>query len=400
MTRHENSFEAREQQRPSRSVAIAIAGAGISGLTTTRALRKTGVDVRVFERADQLRATGSGITVQANAMQALQTLGVAEEIADAGHLIDGGVLGKASGEVITRLTMKDVLDRIGHYGVTIHRSRLVEILARPVSDCIEFDRGVKSVQGDGGKVIARFDNGDEQQFDGLIGCDGLHSSVRRSLRGEEPLRYAGYTTWRGTSTSSVDGLSSGEFCGAGRRFGFSALGPDEVYWFAVDDAPEGQSPTEPILEEVRSRFEGWAPVVQDLLDSTAERSVLRTDVHDRPPATMWGSGNITLLGDAAHPMTPNLGQGGSQAIEDAVVLGRSLDVAGSIEEGFRRYETLRRPRANRFVEQSRKMGEIAQWKNPVARAMRNVAMRLIPKSLTQKRLKRMYDFEGWYSRNA
>lgn len=378
------------------SEQIAIVGAGIGGLTTARALRLAGLNVRVFERAGQLRAVGSGITVQANAMQALDAIASVDSIAEIGYRFQEVVLATSTGDILDRLNLRDVSERIGYYGVTIHRSRLIETLAEPVADAIEFHRTVQWVRNDDGGAVVKFDNGQSQRFRAVVGCDGLHSAVRRSLRGEEPLRYAGYTTWRGLSTMETDGLVAGEYWGGGRRFGLTLLGDREVYWFAVDDAPEGEEPTEPIIDEIRLLYDDWVDVVHRILDAADPDSIIRTDSHDRPPVHDWGRGAITLLGDAAHPMTPNLGQGGSQAIEDAVVLGRTLEGSDTVEEGFRRYEDLRRDRANRFVEQSWKMGRVAHWKNPVARGVRNLAMRLLPASMTERRMARMYDFEGWY----
>lgn len=372
---------------------IAVIGAGIGGLTTAHALRQAGLKVRIFERSKELRAAGAGITMQANAMMALASLVLAESVREVGQEIRLAKIATWKGKTLQAMDFGSS----GLLGVALHRRRLVETLADGLEDVLEFGAPVEHVENTGGALALHLGDGSEREFAALIGCDGLHSAVRRSLKGEEPLRYAGYTTWRGVANMPTRGMDTVEFWGPGKRFGIVPIYDDEVYWFAVAEAPQGQVVEGPVLEHLQALFQGWDPQVAEALDATAQ-AVIATDIFDRPPAKSWGEGRVTLLGDAAHPMTPNLGQGGCQAVEDAVVLGRVLEQVKDIEEGLRKYERMRMKRANSFVRRSYQAGKVAQWDNPLARSMRDLGVRLTPKNLVRRQLQAQYDFEAWFQR--
>src|SRR5436305_918300 len=174
--------------------------------------------------------------------------------------------------------------------------------------------------------------------------------------------YCGYTSWRGLSPRAdlaPEGQTS-ETWGRGVRLGFVPVGHGEVYWFAVANAPPG-GPNEDARAELMERFGGWHEPIPELIASTPSECIVRTDISDRKPLDRWSCGPVTLLGDAAHPMTPNLGQGGCQAVEDAVVLAECLDSSADALAALAEYERRRIPRANRLVLASRRMGAVAQW---------------------------------------
>ena len=131
-----------------------------------------------------------------------------------------------------------------------------------------------------------------------------------------------------------------------------------------------------------------------LIDATPEALILRHDIYDRPPLTWWGQGRVTLLGDAAHPMTPNLGQGACQAIEDAVVLGRAVAAQRDIPTALRSYEQQRIPRTSALTTQARQIGQTGQWQQPLLVALRDTAMRLLPAQLQIRQLAATLTFPG------
>jgi 2-polyprenyl-6-methoxyphenol hydroxylase-like FAD-dependent oxidoreductase len=146
-------------------------------------------------------------------------------------------------------------------------------------------------------------------------------------------------------TERLPGVAEDTFSetwGPGARFGLIPIGGGRLYWFTAEDAPDGAPLPDAPLEEIRRRFSGWHDPIAAVVDATEEATLSRTFVYDRPPAKRWGEGRVTLLGDAGHPMTPNLGQGAAQALEDAVVLGAELGRGGEPAEALRRYEARRR----------------------------------------------------------
>ena len=205
----------------------------------------------------------------------------------------------------------------------------------------------------------------------------------------EPV-YSGYTSWRGvTPTGSVPPPTRViESWGRGERFGIVNIGFGEVYWFAVADAPSGGRDHD-VCRELLQRFGGWHDPIRALIEATPPARIVRTDICDRPPVARWHAGRVVLVGDAAHPMTPNLGQGAGQAIEDAVVLDQCLAASHDIESALTSYEQRRVHRANAIVRGSRQFGEIAQWSHPVAALLRDTAMRLVPASVKLRQLRQV-----------
>jgi 2-polyprenyl-6-methoxyphenol hydroxylase-like FAD-dependent oxidoreductase len=168
-----------------------------------------------------------------------------------------------------------------------------------------------------------------------------------------------------------------------------------VYWFAVADAPPGgTSRADDVVDELSLRFAGWHKPIAAILEATPAEKIVRTDIADRAPLARWSAGRVVLLGDAAHPMTPNLGQGGCQAIEDAVVLDACLAAHDAdLPAALADYQRRRVARANRVVVESRRIGAVAQWSNPVAVALRSALLRATPASSVAGRLRRSLRFE-------
>lgn len=242
--------------------------------------------------------------------------------------------------------------------------------------------------------MAEFAGGEEAQGDFLVGADGLHSVVRGRLHGTERPRYAGYTAWRAVTTFKIQPTTS-ESWGHGKRFGIVPIGGSRVYWFATKNAPEGQ-PEHPEgrKQKLLHLFKGWHPPIVDLIEATDPEAILRHDLYDRKPMKRsWGEGRVTLLGDAAHPTTPNLGQGACQATEGAFVLAQQLRSAMDIAAALRRYEAQRLPRTAFITNLSWRIGRMAQLENPVLCWLRNTALRVVPVGIQTKQLGKVLEFE-------
>jgi 2-polyprenyl-6-methoxyphenol hydroxylase-like FAD-dependent oxidoreductase len=201
----------------------------------------------------------------------------------------------------------------------------------------------------------------------LIGADGLHSAVRAACFGREAPRFGGYTAWRAIARFDIGRLTPGETWGRGRRFGQWGMSGGRAYWYATLTVPEGQGdPPQGRKRGLLDLFRGWHAPIEELIEATDEPAILRNDVYDRLPLPRWSVGAVSLVGDAAHPMMPDMGQGACQAIEDAVVLAACLARTGDVAGAPRASMSCRIPRTSRVVRESRRAGTIAQWSNPLA----------------------------------
>jgi 2-polyprenyl-6-methoxyphenol hydroxylase-like FAD-dependent oxidoreductase len=366
-----------------------IIGAGIGGLATGIALSHVGLQVEVFERADDLREVGAGISLWANAIRALSRLGLNDAIQTAAvpYEIDG--LRSARGAVLARISATELHRRIGLPVIIIHRADLQATLLKALepkhvhlgSHCVGF-------QEDANGVTATFADGRRAQGHLLIAADGLHSVIRAQLHGVQRPRYAGCSAWRAVVRFDAAEVRACETWGQGSVFGHVPMSGKRVYWYATKNGPEGERAADN-KARLLQLFRGWPAPIEQLIEAADEASILRNDIYDRPPLKTWGRGRVTLLGDAAHPMTPYLGQGGCQALEDAVVLGQTLCEHADPCSALRSYESKRIPRANAFVTRSRLLGRIAQLQNPVAVLVRNLLFKLITPRLQARALARL-----------
>jgi 2-polyprenyl-6-methoxyphenol hydroxylase-like FAD-dependent oxidoreductase len=371
---------------------LLVAGGGIGGLTLARAAARAGFDCDVFEREPEVRPVGAGILVQTGAMLALRRLGLDERVAAAGAEVRVGFGKTDRGAVLQRSAMDFLAEEFGVPTVAVHRARLHAVLLEAAQESgarVHTGRKVERVEQTAGEVRVVFADGAPLAGALLVGADGLHSVVRRDVLGETPLRYAGYTSYRGIAESPelVPEREVTEMWGRGARFGFARIGGPDVYWFAVLNAPEGERDARP-LETVRARFSSWAEPVPGLLAATSADRVLKTDIHDRVPLAGWTRGRVTLLGDAAHATTPNLGQGGCMAIEDALTLADCLERSATLAEALAAYEARRFEATRRIVEASFRFGKVAQLENGAAIWVRNLLARATPASTVEKQLRK------------
>jgi 2-polyprenyl-6-methoxyphenol hydroxylase-like FAD-dependent oxidoreductase len=349
---------------------VIVAGAGIGGLSAAIALRRSGFEVAVPE----LGEVGAGLLLAANAQKALGRLGLAGAVAGLGTPATAFEIRSWREGILTGNPAGELEKKVGTPSAAVHRADLQALLVREVGEGpLRLGAEVKDFRQDEGGVIVSLAGGGEERADLLVGADGLRSKTRAALFGPEKPRYAGYTAWRAVVEPGEGLLPWGrgfESWGRGARFGCAHIGKGRVYWFATANAPEGEkdgsssSSGGPKATLLR-RFGTWHSPIMDLIEAADEGAILRTDIYDREPlAERWGEGRVTLLGDAAHPMTPDLRQGAAQATEDAVVLAHCLQESGPTADALRRYERLRSGRAAMVVRRSRRLGRIGQLENP------------------------------------
>jgi 2-polyprenyl-6-methoxyphenol hydroxylase-like FAD-dependent oxidoreductase len=363
-----------------------IVGGGIGGVAAAVALRRVGIECEVFEQAEELREVGSGLTLWANAIQALRTLGVAEALLPLGSRVDRMQFRAWSGRVLTEMPLAELEKKLGvPVNVIVQRADLLRGLTRLVdSGRVHCRARCVGVQHHDGRVTARFVDGRQVDADLLVGADGLHSVIRSHLHGNANPRYAGYTCWRGLAECETKALPANagfEAWAPGARFAVHHCGPGRVFWYATRNVAEG-SPDAPDgrKAEVRRLFQNWHQPIPEVIEATPAPGILRNDIMDRKPLARWGRGRMTLLGDAAHPTTPNLGQGACQALEDAVVLADSLRQSGDVEPALRLYEQQRQRRTAAITNVSWRLGRVCQWENPLACWLRNTLAQLLPVS--------------------
>ena len=360
-----------------------IIGGGIGGLAAAVALQRVGIEAVVFEKAPEITEVGAGLSLWSNAILAARRLGIEAEIVAAGSVVSKTRSLLPSAEPIDEFDLAALSRKADAPTVCAHRADLQRILLEAALACdpTAVWTGCECVacEQEGGGVSAVFADGSRERGDVLIGADGLHSAVRRSLFGDQTLRYAGYYAWRGIAHGVGGLLPEGQVqlvIGRGAQAGCFHCGGDRIYWFLTHNSPpHSHAGPSGNRAEIVALVEDWRLPMRRFAEATDEDTILRNDIIDAPPRRIWGKGRATLLGDAAHATTPNLGQGACQALEDAVILAHSLRSIASAETGLRDYEARRRERANFVIDQSRQLGKALQLSNPVGVWLRNVVSR-------------------------
>ncbi|RDV37032.1 FAD-binding protein [Bradymonadaceae bacterium TMQ3] len=391
------------------SEPVVIVGAGIGGLSAALCLAQRQCPVVVVERFAEVREVGAGILLGPNASRVLYGCGLGEALERVSAPMTRVGIGADRGE---RFVEKEVEEQADAPFRMVHRAQLHGVLYEAVIQhpLVEVELGLP-VQGFEQDLEARgvraLGKGLTSRWGvALVGCDGLHSAVRTQLHpGEVEPVYHGYTCWRGiTSTFEHEGFSRGmllELQGRGLRAGMGYIDEKRVYWWATANAPQGEHDGEDVIEDLQRRFQAFPDYFRAMIAATPPAQVLRNDIFDRPPLKRWGEKNVTLLGDAAHPMAPNLGQGACSAIEDAAMLAACLgelweDGATPQPEevvaSLRRYEAGRQKRTATLQRLSRRFGTIGQLEHSLAVWMREQAMRWTPRAILDRQQAAIWDY--------
>jgi 2-polyprenyl-6-methoxyphenol hydroxylase-like FAD-dependent oxidoreductase len=358
---------------------VLVAGGGIGGLAAALALRKAGVEAVVLERAARLRAAGCGVHLWTNALLALEDLGLADALHAIAPAQTRCEFRTWRGRRLATWPVREFAERYGQPVMAIGRDDLVDILADALGEePVRAGANVIGFDQDANGVTALLADGSQERGDVLVGADGINSAVRRQLLGDRPPDYTGYVAWRAAVDLSHPLIEPDFFrCmfGRGTRFVFYAIAPGRVHWMSVANAPAGGRDTD-VRATLLDRHRGWMEPVTDIIEATPPESVIRTDVVDRRPDPTWGAGRVTLLGDAAHPMNFNVGQGACQAIEDALSLAKNLVSCADPVSGLRAYEAARQPRTAAMQRTARVIGRMGAWRNPAAVALRSAVFRV------------------------
>ena len=365
---------------------ILVIGAGIAGLASAVALQRRGHLVSVLEERDDT-SSGAGISIWPNALAALDHIGVGDEVRAAGGRIGAGAARWRDGRWLRRPQPERIITALGEPLVVIQRSALRNILTDALAPGT-VEHGVAATGVLSGTAPVRIELADATAWeaDAVVGADGTHSMLARHLNGPLTQHYAGYTAWRGVADYRLDPDLAGETLGPGVEVGHVPMGGDRTYWFAAERAPEGTTSGGGELAHLRTRFADWAEPVPSILAATAEADVLRNDLYDRARARCWARGPLVLVGDAAHPMRPHLGQGGCQAIEDAAILAECLDIHPDPTTAFARFAAHRRRRVRSLTRESRVIGEVVNLRPAVLAGAAARATVVIPEVLLTRHL--------------
>jgi 2-polyprenyl-6-methoxyphenol hydroxylase-like FAD-dependent oxidoreductase len=351
---------------------IIIVGAGIGGLTAAIALRQAGFDVEVYERTAELKEIGAGIGLAPNATRALKHLGLMQQVIDRGTIIEAIVTYNSRGKMLGR-TPTNLLEVPS---VCLHRADLQQVLLSALpAKCVRLGEEFVELKKAGTGVRAHFASGRTASGYALIGADGLRSRVRAQLVNDGAPVYRGYQCWRGVCSRPASEVLT-ETCGLGIRVGIVPIGFRGTAWWCCANEPEAtkEDPGD-VKSKLLTWIGNWHQPIPEVLGATEPKAIIKTSVLDRRPVRTWSKGCCTLLGDAAHPMTPNMGQGGCMAIEDGFVLARCLSASPDAETALKRYERLRYSRTAAMVKVSRYFGAMGQWQNPGAAWLRNIVLR-------------------------
>lgn len=380
------------------SDTIIIIGGGIGGLALAIACERAGMPYRLVERAPELREVGAGLGLWASAIRALATLGVDTSHFPAAAEIVTAEVCSWRGDVLSRLDAGRYARLFGARSLVVHRGELLSTLALHVDpDKLRLGASFVDLREEPGCVLAELASGEILRGRLLVGADGLRSAVRARLWGPAPPRYSGETCYRGVARFAPPDLQTlREIQGPGQRAAVCVLDERRVYWWATAVAPEGeQDPPLGRRDALLRRFAGWPFAVEQAIDATAPDAILRNDLFDRPPLRRWSAGRVTLLGDAAHPTTPNLGQGACMAIEDAVVLTRSiLAHPGDHARAFAAYEAARQRRSAAIVALSRRFGAVAQWRHPALVRLREALIRATPRAILDRTMRDQVGYDA------
>ena len=401
---------------------IAIIGGGIGGLTAALALRKFGFEPQVFEQAPHLLEVGAAILMWPNAMRVLQRLGLADAINKHGAVLEKSRWLRCDGKLLNHFSFPETEVP----AVALHRADLQQALVCALpQDSIYLDHAFKSYEQSPDSIVAHFNRSSSFACDVLIGADGVHSKAREQLLNDGAPTESDYVAWRGVvpdTPKSVALATATEIYGRGQRFGIGPLGAGKVGWWASANKSLLQDQKQPngeeasaihslgpenhasIRAELLRLFDGWCEPVLDLIRDTPLTALVRNAVLDRRPVKKWGHDRVTLLGDAIHPVTPNLGQGGCLAIEDAAVLARCFEkyangatakTPNAAPLALRRFENLRFPRTARVARYSKVYGRLGQWESGWGVPLRDLVLSLVPNRVTARFLRGIFDYDSY-----
>lgn len=350
---------------------VVIIGAGMGGLTTGIALKKFGHQVHIFEQTEKILPVGAAISLWSNGVKCLNYLGLTDKIAKLGGQMDDlAYVDGLTGDVMTQFSLLPLIEEVGQRPYPVARADLQNMLMDEFGrDQIYLGKKMVSLEDKADYVEVHFADGSSTQADLLIGADGTHSLTRSYVLGQQvQRRYAGYVNWNGLVEISEDLAPAQQwttYVGEGKRASLMPVADGKFYFFLDVPLPAGlDNNRDEYKKLLKQYFVDWCQPVQQLIERLDPQKTNRVEIHDIEPFTQFYKGRVVILGDAAHSTTPDIGQGGCQAMEDAIYLARSLQINTlGLEDALRRYQNKRNERANELVLRARKRCDVTHMKD-------------------------------------
>ena len=376
-----------------------IIGAGIGGLTTAIALAQKGIQVKIYERASEIKEVGAGVWIAPNGMKIFNKLGIAQEIATAGKKLKRISVVDLNYKPISLIDGDEIEAKYQFATIAIHRATLQKILASKVNDeHICLNKEFKGYEQNENSVTVFFEDGSSEVADFLICADGLKSKARNQLLGPQNLRDSGQTCWRFATafdlpSNEEDNMYEVWANSTGLRVGYSKIDEKRVYVYITNAKTRANS--EKAANAKKHLLEMCKPfskTVNDLIESVEENEIIQTDLFDFKPIQKWTDGRVALIGDAAHATTPNLGQGACQAIEDAWVLAEELSTNNNIETSLLTFQKRRIEKAAFITNTSWLFSQITNTSG-LMKTIVKMVLRATPASVNKKQLDRIYSVD-------
>lgn len=370
-----------------------IIGAGVAGLTAAIALQNLNREFTLFEQSKAIKGIGAGFGLAANAMHALEYIGIREEVEEIGYYLDSFAILDQKGNILVNPNTTKLSDKYEQKNFAIHRADLhLYLLSKVKQESIALGKKACNLLQKSDYVEIQFEDGSSHRTKYLIIADGVKSPLRQKLLPASKPRYAGYSCWRATIDNSDLQLKRGsETWGNKGRFGLTPLVNQRIYWYACINGPQ-QNPVfrDYKVQDLKRQFGNYHQPIQEVLDKTLDADLIWSDIIDIQPIKNFAFGNILIIGDAAHACTPNMGQGACQAMEDVAVLHNELQNEQSVEQAFLAFEKRRLARTKYITDTSKLIGDVAQWENKFLISVRNNLMKIMPDSMNQKALIKLF----------
>jgi len=336
---------------------ILIVGGGIAGLTLATALHQLGLDAVLIERNPRWDPVGGGIAVQPNAMRVLQQLGIASDVKQAGAVIRRWLYRDQAGSVLCDIALEPLWGEVGPF-IGIERTKLHDALKSNVQS-FRLGTTVASLTQQDQGVLVTFSDGSVGEYGLVVGADGVHSTVRQLAFGAATPTYGDQMAWRSVASICPPEQDAVQFwLGSGSFFGLCPVGGGRTYGFGNMTEPRFHDQMEGRLRRLRDRFAAYGEAIQDYLAALEHDEQIHCGPIEWLEANSWQRGRIVLIGDAAHASSPMMGQGGSMAMEDALVLAERLEMAADVGSALAMFAERRRPRVDWVQQQSRILGEM------------------------------------------